>query len=110
MIQVEDIFISFSILMILRGPIASFLWQFRRVRRRLSSPFKGIVLYTLSSAAPVVTYLTIFLALVGAEELLNTSLLGEGYARSLVIVAVGGAAWVVLGTVALCIAVTFTKS
>jgi hypothetical protein len=52
-------------------------------------------------------YIGIFLALVGVEELLNTSLVGEGYARSLMIVSVGGAALIIVGTIAFSIAVAF---
>jgi hypothetical protein len=54
-------------------------------------------------------YLGIFLALVGVEELLNTSLVGEEYARSLMIVIVGGAALIIVGTIAFSITVAFSR-
>jgi hypothetical protein len=103
----EDFFVPFFVFLILLAPIASFVWQFRRVHRGVSSRFKGIVLYAAYSAVPVLMYIGIFLALVGVEELLNTSLVGEGYARSLMIVSVGGAALIIVGTIAFSIAVAF---
>ncbi len=66
-------------------------------------------MYAAYSAVPVLLYLGIFIALVGIEELLNTSLVGEGYARSLMIVSVGGAALIVVGTIAFSIVVAFVK-
>jgi len=105
----EGLFVPFGVLLILLGPIASFAWQFHRVRRGLSSRLKAIVLYAAYSAVPVLLNLGIFLALVGVEELLNTSLVGEGYARSLLIVGVAGAALVIVGTIAFSIAVAFIK-
>ena len=47
--------------------------------------------------------------MVGVEELLNTSLVGEGYARSLMIVGVGGTALVIVGTIIFSIVVAFIK-
>jgi len=54
-------------------------------------------------------YIGIFLALVGVEELLNIYLVGEGYARSLMIVGVGGTALVIVGTIIFSIGVAFIK-
>ena len=105
----EDLFVPFLVFLILLAPIASFVWQFRRVHRGVSSRFKGIVLYAAYSAVPVLMYIGIFLALVGVEELLNTSLVGEGYARSLIIVGVGGTALVIVGTIIFSIVVAFIK-
>jgi hypothetical protein len=105
----EELFVPFCLLLILLAPIASFVWQFHRVRRGLSSRFKAIFLYAAYSAVPVLMYLGIFLALVGVEELLNTSLVGEVYARSLLIVCVGGAALIIVGTIAFSITVAFIK-
>lgn len=105
----EELSIRICVLLILLAPIASFVWQVRRVRRGLSSRFKGTILYAVYSAVPVLMYVGIFLTLVGIEELSNTSLVGEGYARSLMIVGVGGAALVILGTIVFYIVVAFTK-
>lgn len=92
------------------APIVSFVWQFRRIRRGLTSRAKGIAIYAGWSAAPVLVYVGLFLALSGAEELLATSLIGEGYARSLVILGGGGLALVALGTVVFSVVVLFVRS
>jgi len=105
----EGILVPLCVVLILLVPIASFVWQFRRIHRGVSSRFKGIVLYAAYSAVPVLMYIGVFLALVGVEELLNTSLIGEGYARSLMIVGVGGTALVIIGTIIFSIVVTFIK-
>ncbi len=57
----------------------------------------------------VLAYVGLFFALLGAEELLDVSLIGEGYARSLVILGGGGLALVALGTVVLSIVVLFVR-
>ena len=105
----EELFVPFCVFLTLLAPIASFVWQFRRVRRGLISRFKAIVLYAAYSAVPVLMYFGIFFALVGIEELMNTSLVGEGYARSLMIVSVGGAGLIIVGTIAFSISVAFIK-
>ena len=105
----EELFVPFCIFLTLLAPFASFVWQFHRVRRGLISRLKAIVLYAAYSTVPVLMYFGIFFALVGIEELLNTSLVGEGYARSLMIVSVGGTALIVAGTIAFSIAVAFIK-
>ena len=105
----EAFFVPFFIFLILLAPIASFVWQFRRVHRGVSSRFKGIVSYTAYSTVPVLMYIGIFLTLVGFEELLNISLVDEGYARSLMIVGVGGIALVIVGTIIFSIVVAFIK-
>lgn len=66
-------------------------------------------MYAAYSAVPVLMYIGIFLALVGVEELLNIYLVGEGYARSLMIVGVGGTALVIVGTIIFSIGVAFIK-
>ena len=105
----EELFVPFCVFLILLAPIAFFMWQFHKVRRGLSSRLKAIFLYAAYSAVPVLLYLGIFIALVGIEELLNTSLVGEGYARSLMIGSVGGAALIVVGTIIFSIVVAFVK-
>ena len=98
----------FLILMLVT-PIVSFVWQLRRIRRGLTSRLKGIAIYAGWSAVPVLAYVGLFFALVGAEELLDASLIGEGYARSLVILGGGGLAWVALGTIIFSIVVLFVQ-
>ena len=105
----QAFFVPFFMFLILLAPIASFVWQFRRVHRGVSSRFKGIVSYAAYSTVPVLMYIGIFLVLVGVEELLNISLVDEGYARSLMIVGVGGAALVIVGTIIFSIVVAFIK-
>ena len=80
---IEAFSVPFFMFLILLAPIASFVWQFRKVHRGVSSRFKGIVLYAAYSTVPVLMYIGIFLVLVGVEDLLNISLVDEGYARSL---------------------------
>jgi hypothetical protein len=95
----EEIVMPLSVLLILLTSFAAFVLQIRRVRRGLCSRSRGVVLYAAYSAAPVVLFVAVFLLLVGVEELAETPLVGEGYARSLIIVAAGGAAFVVLGSI-----------
>ena len=105
----EDIFVpAFAVLMLV-APIVPFVWQFRRIRRGLTSRLKGITIYAGWSAVPVLLYVGFFFTLLGAEELFDASLIGEGYARSLVILGGGGLALVVLGTVVFSIVVQFVR-
>jgi hypothetical protein len=105
----EAFSVPFIMFLILLAPIASFVWQFRKVHRGVSSRFKGTVLYAAYFTVPVLMYIGIFLVLVGVEELLNISLVDEGYARSLMIVGVGGTALVIVGTIIFSIVVAFIK-
>jgi hypothetical protein len=95
----EEVFVPFGLLLVVIAPLGSFIWQYRRVRRGLSSRFKGTVLYSAYAAAPVFLYVGVFIALAVIEEMLGTSLVGEGYARSLLMVGVGGILLVVAGTI-----------
>lgn len=106
----EEIFVPVFLILMLVTPIVSFVWQLRRIRRGLTSRLKGIAVYAGWSAVPVLAYAGLFFALVGAEELLDASLIGEGYARSLVILGGGGVAWAALGTVIFSIVVLFVQS
>jgi len=106
----EEILIPIFVLLILFAPIGSFVRQLSRVRRGLSSRLKGTVLYAVYSAVPVLMYVGIFFAMVGLEELAKTSLIGEGYARSVMIVGGGGMALVILGTSLFSIVMLFIKN
>jgi len=106
----EEIFVPVSVILMLVAPIVSFVWQFRRIRRGLTSRLKGIIVFAGWSAVPVLAYVGLFFALVGAEELFDASLIGEGYARSLVMLGGGGLALVVLGTALFSIVVLFVQS
>lgn len=94
----DEIVIPLFVLVTLLSSAAAFVWQIGRVRRGLCSRTRGVVMYAAYSAAPVVLFVAVFLLLVGVEELADTTLVGEGYARSLIIVAAGGTALVVLGS------------
>ena len=98
------------LILMLVAPIVSFVWQLRRIRRGLTSRLKGITIYAGWSAVPALAYVGLFFALVGAEELFDASLIGEGYARSLMILGGGGLAWVALGTVIFSIVVLSVRS
>ena len=98
----------FAILMLV-APIACCVWQFRQVRRGQSSRAKGVLHYIGWSGTPLLIYIGLFFALVGAEEVLDASLVGEGYARSLGVLGGGGLLLVILGAVVFSILVTFVK-
>ena len=106
----EAIVVPVFVILMLVAPMASFVWQFRRLRRGLTSRLKGIVVYAGWSTVPVLAFIGLFFALLGVEELLDASLIGEGYARSLLILGGGGLAWVALGTVVFSIVVLCTVS
>jgi hypothetical protein len=106
----EEILIPICVFLMPIVSIAAFVWQLNRVRRGLSSRFKGIVLYAVYSFFPALMYVGIFFGLVGLEELLNTSLIGEGYARSVMIVGGGGIALVILGTIVFSVVMVFIKN
>jgi len=74
----EEIFVPVFVILMLVAPIVSFVWQFRRIRRGLTSRLKGITIYAGWSAVPVLAYVGLFFALLGAEELLGAPLIGEG--------------------------------
>lgn len=106
----EEIIIPICVLLIPTASIAAFIWQLSRVRRGLSSRLKGIVWYAIYSWAPVLLFVGVYFALVGLEELLKTSLVGEGYARSVMMVGLGGIGFVILGTIVFAIVMVFIKN
>jgi hypothetical protein len=66
-----------------------FYRQINLVRIGKTREGKAISLYATYTIAPVVLYGVVFLALVGPEEFTGTSIIGEGYARSLIFVIAG---------------------
>ena len=106
----EGIFIPAFAILMLAAPVASFVWLIGRIRGGLTSKRTGIALYAGCSALPVLAYVGLFFVLLGVEELFDASLIGEGYARSLLILAAGGLAWVALGTVIFSIVVRFVPN
>lgn len=105
----EEIIIPVFVLLMPTASIAAFIWQLSRVRRGLSSRLKGIVWYAIYSWVPVLLFVGVYFALVGLEELLKTSLIGEGYARSVTMVGLGGTAFVILGTMVFASVLAFIK-
>ena len=106
----ESIVVPVFVLLIFASPIASFVWQFGKIRRGSSSRLKAIVSYAVWSAAPVLLYVCLFFVLVGIEEFFSVPLIGEEYARSLLLVVGGGLTLAVLGTVLFLIVVLYGKS
>ena len=67
-----------------------FYWQANAVKASKTSKARAIGLYAIYAAAPIILYGAVFMALVGIEELSGKALVGEGYARSLLLVIGGG--------------------
>ncbi|MEH6813343.1 MAG: hypothetical protein V7677_12500 [Motiliproteus sp.] len=87
-----------------------FYWQIRNVRRGKTSKKKAIGLYAGYTITSVVLYGSVFMALVGIEELTHTAIISEGYARTLLIVIVGGTIGVIISTLVLSIVLYFLKT
>ena len=75
-----------------------FYWQIKVVKTNKNTKRKAIGLYAAYTIAPVILYGIIFMVLVGIEELTDTAIIGEGYARSLLFVMVGGLVVVIVTT------------
>lgn len=86
-----------------------FYWQVRVVKAGKSTKVKAIGLFALYSLAPTLLYGTVFMILVGIEELADAAIIGEGYARSLVFVIVGGWVVVLLATAVFSLVLLFLK-
>ena len=106
----DTILVPAAAISMLIVPVACFVWQFREVRTGLVSRKRGIARYAAWSATPLLAYVAILFSLVGAEELFDVSLVGEGYARSVFVLGGGGLVIVVVGTVVFSILVTFSGS
>ena len=77
---------------------AIFFWQISNVKAGKHSKGKAIVLHAVYIAAPIVIYGAVFICLAGVEELTDTVIIGEGYARTFPFVIAGGMAVTVLAT------------
>lgn len=75
-----------------------FYWQIKVVKTDKSTKRKAIGLYAAYTIAPIILYGIVFLTLVGIEELTDTAIIGEGYARSLLFVIAGGFIVVIIAT------------
>ncbi len=80
--------------------IAIFFWQIQRYKDGGTSKIKAVGLYSRYTFTPVFLYAALFFALVGIEELMDTAIIGEEYARSLLFVVVGGSVVVIITTLA----------
>ena len=78
--------------------IAIFFWQINNVKTGKCRKRKAIVLHAIYITIPVVLYGAVFVLLIGAEELTDKAIIGEGYARTLPFVVVGGVAIACLAT------------
>ena len=87
-----------------------FYWQTRVVKAGKITKRKAIGLYAGYTIAPVILYGALFLALVGLEELTDTAIISEGYARSLFFVIVCGMAVVLFTTFAFSFVVLAMKT
>ena len=67
-----------------------FYWQVKKVKAGECTKGKAIVLHAAYTMVPVVLYGVVFMVLVGIEEFTDIAIIGEGYARSLPIVIIGG--------------------
>ena len=69
---------------------AIFYWQVKLVMTGKNSKRKAITLNLAYTITPIILYGVVFLALVGIEELADTAIIGEGYARTLPFIIIGG--------------------
>lgn len=97
------------ILIYLAFVIAIFCWQLKLVKTGKSTKGKAIWLNLACTIAPTILYGVVFLALVGIEELTDTAIIGEGYARTLLFVIIGGVAVTLLSTLIFSLVVIFIK-
>ncbi len=105
----NHLLVPLSALLVLCVPVLAFAWQYRKVRRGTRSRLKATLLYAIFSAVPVLLYVGVFLVLVGVEELTGSALIGEAYARSLVIVAIGGLGVVAIGSLLFAVVAALTR-
>lgn len=96
-------------LAVLLVPLAVFVRQYRCVRRGRRTRRAGLLRFAVFSALPAVLYVGVFLGVVGLEELTGHALIGEGYARTLPLVVVGGLGLALIGSVALALLLLFTR-
>ena len=72
--------------------VGIFYWQINRVKAGNCTKGKAIVLHAAYIALPVVLYGAVFGVLTGLEELTDSAIIGESYARTLPFAMVGGVA------------------
>ena len=98
-----------KVAVVLLYPIGIFIWQVRRIRAGWQSKLRGIILFFAYSVIPIVLYVLVFLALIGAEELTDLALISEGYARTFLITIGIWIAIVLLTTLAFALVAVLSK-
>ena len=86
-----------------------FIWQLHKVKNGKLSKRKAIVLYSGFTIAPIILYVLIFFILVGIEEFLNKVIISEGFARSFLIIIIGGSIIVAVTSLIFSIVLQFLK-
>ncbi len=79
--------------------VAVFYWHIRAVKTEKLKTGKAVVLNAVYIAAPIILYGVVFFVLIGVEEFTQKSMIGEMYARTLLIVLAGGVAIVMLTSI-----------
>ena len=74
-----------------------------------NSKGKAIMLHLAYTITPIILYGVVFLALVGIEELADTAIIGEGYARTLPFIIIGGLSVTLLITLMFSLVLIFIK-
>ena len=88
----------------------AFWYQIRSLARGKHSKRKSIFLHAVYTSAPVLLYVGVFAALVGIEELTELAIIGEGFARSLALVVVGGVGVTIMSTLVFTLTVLVMRS
>ena len=88
---------------------AIFYWQVKLVKAGKNSKRKATILYFSYTIGPIIFYGIVFLALVGIEELADMAIIGEGYARTLPFIIIGGMSMTLLSTLMFFLVVIFIK-
>ena len=86
-----------------------FIWQLNKVKDGKLSKRKAIVMYSIFTIAPIILYGLIFFILIGIEEFLNEAIISEGFARSFLIIIIGGLIIVVFTSLIFSIVLQFLK-
>ena len=86
-----------------------FIWHISKVTNGKLSKRKAIMMYSGFTIAPIILYGAIFFILVGIEEFFNKAIISEGYARTFLIIIIGGSIIVAVTSLILSIVLQFLK-
>jgi len=89
--------------------VVIFYWQVKLVKAGKNSKRKAILLHLTYTITPIILYGVMFLVLVGIEELTDTAIIGEGYARTLPFIIIGGLSVTLLITLIFSLVLIFIK-